>query len=197
MCGPDGSNDAGSDSDDRPSAVAIERPSVAIVDAVVDLWVALAAGQRAYDSHILPEANRDVVRETLAQRAVTGELRVAMAGGDVVGFVTFGLERGSYEQDATRGVVRNLYVRPAHRGHGVGSDLLAAAEAALEDAGATVVALEAMAGNDRAREFYRERGYTAHRVQFEKSTGVASRGATKQGSGTRPPDENDTHSKED
>ncbi|GGJ02621.1 GNAT family N-acetyltransferase [Halobellus salinus] len=171
--------------------VEIERPDPGDVDAVVDLWVALASDQRRYDSHIRPEPNRGVIRDTLARHAVTGELRTARHDGDVVGFVSFELERGAYESDETRGIVRNIYVDPGYRDRGIGGALLGAAETALADAGATVVALEAMAGNDSAQGFYRRRGYAPHRVQFEKPLdGEAATG---------PPDaeENDTHSKED
>jgi ribosomal protein S18 acetylase RimI-like enzyme len=200
--GPDAEEGDPADDDGHASPIRICRPEVADVDALVDLWLALASDQRAYDSHILPEANRDVVRDTLAQHVVTGGIRVAKRGDDVVGFVTCSLEHGSYEQDATRGVVRNVYVRPEYRSRGVGSDLLAAAEAALNAAGATVVALEAMAANDRARAFYRERGYEPHRIQFEKPLDGASAVGSEGGDDSEASPEsasieNDTHSKED
>lgn len=176
----------GSDAEAAP--VTIERPEPSEVDALVGLWVSLASNQRTYGSHILPEPNRGVIRDTLARHAVTGGLRAARHSDEIVGFVSFELERGAYESDETRGVVRNVYVDPEYRGRGIGGDLVSAAEAALADAGATVVALEAMAGNERARGFYRRRGYTPHRVQFEKPLdGDAATGA----------EENDTHSKED
>ena len=158
------------------STVSIERPDLAAVDALVDLWVALASEQQAYDSHILPEANRAVVRDALAEHAVAGGLRVARCEGDVVGFVTFDIERGAYEQDEKRGVVRNVYVEPMYRGAGVGTDLMDAAESSLRADGATVVSLEAMAANRAARRFYRERGYRPHWVQFEKAVGGSSDG---------------------
>ena len=171
--------------------VSIDSPDLDAVDALVDLWVALASDQRAHDSHVLPDENRAVVRDTLARHAVTGGIRVARRDGDIVGFVTFGIERGAYEQDETRGVVRNVYVDPTARGDGIGTALMDAAESSLRAAGATVLSLEAMAANRRAREFYRERGYEPHRVQFEKP---ADGGAV---TASDPPAENDTHSKED
>ncbi|MFA1612025.1 GNAT family N-acetyltransferase [Halobellus rubicundus] len=213
---PDGSE--GSGRDDREPTVAIERPDVSEVDALVDLWIALATGQRAHDSHLLPEANRATVRDTLARHAVTGGVQVARRDGEIVGFVTFGPEEGAYEQDVTRGVVRNVYVRPAYRGEGIGAELMDVAESALESAGATVVSLEAMAANERARAFYRERGYAPHRIQFEKAVGAegadpdgetdtdsrASDSESDSDAGSAPPpspnpaaEENDTHSKED
>ena len=179
------------DPDDRPDdapPVSIEPVDAVAVDALVELWVDLAAGQRSHGSRILPEPNREAVRDTLARHAVAGGLRVARCDGEIVGFVSFALERGAYESDGTRGIVHNIYVDPDHRGRGVGSDLLSTAEAELADAGASVVALEAMAANDRARRFYRARGYAPHRVELEKSVA---------GAGSASPGENDTHSKED
>ncbi|MGQ4555139.1 GNAT family N-acetyltransferase [Halobellus sp. GM3] len=201
-------------------SIAIERPDVTAVEDLVDLWVALASDQRAHDSHVLPEENRAAIRETLARHAVTGGIRIARSGDETVGFVTFGLERGSYEQDVTRGVVHNVYVAPEHRNAGIGSALMDAAETALRAGGATVVSLEAMARNERAREFYRERGYRPHRVLFEKPVGSGQSVSDSEPSdGASAPDrrgeqsdagqadtgsadgesvvENDTHSKED
>lgn len=173
---------------DNPRSVVIEAVDAAAVEALVELWVELAAGQRSYGSHILPEANRESVRDTLARHAVAGGLRAARCDGDIVGFVNFGLERGAYESDETRGIVHNVYVDPDYRERGIGDDLLAVAESELVDAGASVVALEAMAANDRGRRFYRRRGYSPHRVELEKRVDGTDSGA---------PGENDTHSKED
>jgi ribosomal protein S18 acetylase RimI-like enzyme len=176
------------------STVSIERPDLAAVDTLVDLWVALASEQQAHDSHILPEANRAVVRDALAKHAVSGGIRVARCEGDVVGFVTFDIERGAYEQDEQRGVVRNVYVEPPYRGAGVGTALMDAAESSLRAAGATVVSLEAMAANRAARRFYRERGYRPHRVQFEKGVDGSSDGTgnSPDGSGSAANDNRDT-----
>jgi ribosomal protein S18 acetylase RimI-like enzyme len=138
------------------------------LDGLVGLWVALAADQRPHGSHVRPDPNRAAAREGLARRVVGGGVRVAEAGGDLVGFVSFEVETGRYKLDVDRGVVEDLYVVPAHRDAGVGGRLLDAAEAALRAAGADAVRLEAMADNDGARRFYERRGYRPHRVAFEK-----------------------------
>ncbi|WP_135830023.1 GNAT family N-acetyltransferase [Halorussus halobius] len=157
--------------------VAVEPGRVGDADGVADLWVALAADQRRYGSHLLADENREVVREAFARDAVAGELLVARAppanddqsNGGIVGFATFGVESGRYDTDAVRGVVENVFVVPDRRGEEVGADLLAAAECRLADAGVDVVALEAMADNEAARRFYRRHGYSPHRVKLEKS----------------------------
>ncbi|MFB6105761.1 MAG: N-acetyltransferase family protein [Halobacteriaceae archaeon] len=148
------------------------------VDDVVDLWVALVADQRAHGAHLLAEPNRTDARRFVAQSVAAGNTFVATVGGRVVGFVSVHVESGVYDQDAVRGVVDNVFVRPASRNRGVGSALLDEAERHLREEGADVLALSALADNEAARRFYRERGYEPHRVVMERG-------------------ESDTHSKED
>ena len=149
------------------------------VDAVADMWVALADEQRAHGSHLLAAENRGQARALVAQYVHADGVAVATRGGVRVGFVMFHAETGLYEADATRGVVDNLYVRPDQRGGGVGSALLDHAEDALRERGADVLAVEALADNEAARRLYESRGYATHRVTLERSA------------------ESDTHSKDD
>lgn len=158
--------------------VTIDAPGADVAGAVTDLWVALAAGQRQHDSHILPEANRARIRERILRHAVNDTLLVAREE-DLLGFATVEREGGSYAQDSTRGIVTNLYVRPESRGEGVGAALLDAAEDRLRELGVGAVALEVMADNEDARQFYGRAGYDPHRVELQK------------------PVESDTHSKGD
>ncbi|MFB6235942.1 MAG: GNAT family N-acetyltransferase [Halopenitus sp.] len=138
------------------------------VDAIVDLWVDLASDQRQHGSHVRAESSRSAVRETVGRQVVTGYVTVARDDDAVAGFVMASIDRGGYDQDVQRGVINAIYVRPEFRGEGVGSDLLQAAENTLAEAGADVVALEAMAANADARRFYRTHGYEPHRVELEK-----------------------------
>jgi ribosomal protein S18 acetylase RimI-like enzyme len=148
------------------------------IDTVVEQWTRLAAGQREFRSHIHAEANRTQIRESIVRHTVSDTLLVAEID-QIVGFVMYTVETGSFEQDATRGIVENLYVTREHRQEGIGSQLLGAAETRLAERNVDSVALEVMAANDAARRFYRDHGYTPHRLEFEK------------------PVENDTHSKGD
>ncbi|WP_411966781.1 GNAT family N-acetyltransferase [Haloferax sp. YSSS75] len=162
------------------------------LDVLSDLWVELARGQRAFGSHLHADENRAMVRASMARHVTFDGILVARAEttstpdgaspdapDDVLGFVMFEVEMGTYEQDVTRGTVSNLFVRPDRRGEGVGSRLLEAAEDKLRDVGADVVSLDVMAANESARRFYRRHGYRPHRIELEKSM------------------QNDTHSKED
>lgn len=170
-----------------PPGVTVESAVLDDLDPLVEMWVTLARGQRAYDSHLEPEGNRTAVRTALAHHVVGDGVLVARDdsreanGGEksLAGFVMFGVEQGDYEQTVVRGVVHNLFVAPSHRGQGIGSELLGRAEEALTDIGAEVFSLEAMARNEGARRFYERHGYHLHRVELEKSA------------------QSDTHSKED
>ncbi|WP_435194052.1 GNAT family N-acetyltransferase [Natronomonas sp. EA1] len=148
----------------------IETPDTADADALAELWVALADGQRAFGSHLRADANRDAIRESFLRHIVTDTVRVAREDDAIVGFVTVSIERGRFEQDATRGIIENLYVVPEARGEGVGSALLAAGEDAVSAAGADVIALDVMAENEDARRFYDRHGYRSHRVELEKQS---------------------------
>ncbi|MFQ3319762.1 MAG: ribosomal protein S18 acetylase RimI-like enzyme [Natronomonas sp.] len=152
-----------------PADVSIEAAESDDASAFADLWVDLAADQRQHGSHLRPSANRGRIREAMLQHVVTDTVLLAERDGDIVGFVTFGRESESFEQDVTRGLVHNIYVTAGHRGEGIGSALLAAAEETLAERGVDSVALQAMAANDEAREFYRRHGYDPHRIELEKA----------------------------
>jgi ribosomal protein S18 acetylase RimI-like enzyme len=170
------------DRDAAPPDVVVERGETDDAEAVADCWVALARDQKAYGSRLYADRNRSAAREAALRHAVTGGLFVARrvederpAGpddeGDVLGFVTASPASGEFVEADERGAVRNLYVRPAERGRGIGTALLAAAEAHLEAQGVAVVSLEVLAGNEAARRFYRRHGYADHRMELRKSVG--------------------------
>lgn len=147
----------------------ISQPQTSAVDQLTAYWVELAANQRQYGSRLLPEENRHEVAETIARHIVTDGLLAAREDGDILGFVMYKTEDGRYIQDEQTGVIVNLYVRPASRNEGVGSELLAAAEAKLAEAGVDTISLEVLAANDAARRFYTRHGYGPHRVELAKS----------------------------
>ncbi|SDQ65446.1 GNAT family N-acetyltransferase [Natronobacterium texcoconense] len=163
--------------------IEIEPATADEIDAVTKLWVRLARDQRQYDSYVRADENRETMRETLAAHAASGGLLVARDDGALVGFVSFSIERGTIELDATRGTLSNLYVEPAYREHGVGTALLERAEATLAEQDVDVMILEVMSDNETARRFYRDRGYETFRVTMERSLEDRS--------------QNDTHSKEE
>jgi ribosomal protein S18 acetylase RimI-like enzyme len=167
-------------------AVEIVTPETTDAEAIVECWVDLAREQRSFGSDLASEDNREAIHATVLTHIVADEALIASSvpGQDeetapsIVGFVTFEAETGRYEETVERGIVHNLYVRPAYRDAGIGSRLLERAESALAERGVEVVTLDAMATNEAARRFYERADYDPHRVTLRKSL------------------ESDTHSKE-
>lgn len=151
------------------SGVIVERPTMRDADTIVDLWVALAAGQREHGSHLTAAENSDRIRESISRQIALQELHVARDGDRIVGFVMYTIEGSTFERTADRGLIQNIYVVPEYRGEGIGARLLDTAESELTRAGADVLGLEVMAENERALDFYREHGYETHRHTLEKS----------------------------
>jgi ribosomal protein S18 acetylase RimI-like enzyme len=118
---------------------------------------------------LLAGANREAIAATVLTHIVADETLVARRDDVIAGFVTFEAATGRYEEAVDRGIVHNLYVRPADRNEGLGGRLLAAAEDRLAEQGIEVVSLEVLADNEAARRFYRRAGYQPHRLTVEKS----------------------------
>jgi GNAT superfamily N-acetyltransferase len=72
----------------------------------------------------------------------------------------------SVEHRGLMGEIDEFFVQPQARSHGVGAQLLAAAEADLERRGAVRLQLQIGAGNARGRAFYERHGY-ALRAGYE------------------------------
>jgi ribosomal protein S18 acetylase RimI-like enzyme len=81
-----------------------------------------------------------------------GETDVAVADGQVIGFVRYGVKPDG-------GYVFGLYVHPARAGQGVGRALLRHAERRLRERGAEAVSLHVFEANERARRLYTKAGY--------------------------------------
>jgi ribosomal protein S18 acetylase RimI-like enzyme len=105
---------------------------------------------------------RHVFRETFedAQRGRRIML-VALAEGEMVGqvFVQLSSSDLHFADGATRGYLYALRVRPVWRGRGVGTRLIAAAEAALRERGFTTAVIAAAKENAGALRLYEQLGY--------------------------------------
>ncbi|MDT7788818.1 MAG: hypothetical protein QOF58_7237 [Pseudonocardiales bacterium] len=90
-------------------------------------------------------------RETFEPRALehVHHTTVATVNGEVAGFVM-----------VVGDEVEQVYVSAGHRGSGVASALLTAAEQAVAANGHSVAWLAVVAGNTRARHFYERQGWT-------------------------------------
>jgi GNAT superfamily N-acetyltransferase len=122
-------------------------------------WQAAYRGLMAdayLDALSVEERAADWRRRLLGRDAERGRFTlVADHGGAVLGFVRLGPD----PDDAAAGFVFLLYVLPRRWRGGVGTALMAAAEAALRDGGFASAALGVLEANERARRFYERRGW--------------------------------------
>jgi ribosomal protein S18 acetylase RimI-like enzyme len=84
---------------------------------------------------------------------------LACADDEVVGFVSVGPTRDDDAGTVPTGEVTGIYVVPAWWGAGVGTALMAAAQAMLTDAGCREATLWVLRDNVRARRFYERTGW--------------------------------------
>jgi ribosomal protein S18 acetylase RimI-like enzyme len=103
----------------------------------------------------------------LIERRPEGETDVAVADGQVTGFVRYGRRAATAAQPPAGpppgpgpcGQVFGLYVHPGHAGQGTGQALLRHAEQRLRERGCGSVALHVFEANERARRLYSRAGY--------------------------------------
>ncbi|MBS0380700.1 MAG: GNAT family N-acetyltransferase [Proteobacteria bacterium] len=87
-----------------------------------------------------------------------GALWVADEAGTLTGYLVV-VHVLSLEHGGVMGEIDEFFVRPGHRGGGVGSGLLAAAEAGLRTRGGLRLQLQIAHGNAAARAWYESRGF--------------------------------------
>lgn len=95
--------------------------------------------------------------EYLARAVAAGRLLVATVGDALVGVAQHGLAGDDH-------VIYKLYVDPAHRGSGIGRELIAAIEERLPPT-APRLCVEHVAANRRAGAFYEREGFVVERVE--------------------------------
>lgn len=88
-----------------------------------------------------------------------GQAWIAERDGEAVGYLlacfVFSIEHGGLTAE-----IDEFFLKPGHRGSGLGRRLLEVAEAAFQAAGCTNVALQLGRGNDAGRAFYLRCGYS-------------------------------------
>jgi GNAT superfamily N-acetyltransferase len=93
-------------------------------------------------------------------RLLAGDSMIALLTGEpaiAVALLTF---RPTLWYDGPTAVLDELYVAPAHRGQGLGSALLAAAEDAVQHRGGELLEINVDGEDVDARRFYERHGYT-------------------------------------
>ncbi|WP_267640807.1 GNAT family N-acetyltransferase [Haloarchaeobius amylolyticus] len=141
------------------------------VESVEDVWAAEDVNRAAwrtafadvFSPHVLATggaaASEPYIRSRYAVVRDHPGFVVATEGDDVVGYAYAAWTDTSRFVDDDEAELVELYVHPDHWGQGIGTRLLAAAEAAVP-ADRTSLVLATPAGNDIGRSFYESRGFT-------------------------------------
>lgn len=116
---------------------------------------------------LLDEFNREFDAPTPGVEVLTGRLRRLLAGEAVLALVSGAPAiavalltlRPNVWYDGCVALLDELYVAPEHRGQGIGSILLAAAEAEVVRRGARVLEINVDGADTGARRFYERHGY--------------------------------------
>ena len=134
-------------------------------EAVTAMYGEMGAEHQQYDSQRWALAadsgqkQREHFLRTLADQQNGLALTATDSAGQVVGYLMAGVtEPPPVFRTKRRGQIWDLFVRPAHRGKGLGRRLMEAAVDGLKARGAEDLLLRVSADNEAAIEFYRKLG---------------------------------------
>ncbi|MCW3020454.1 MAG: N-acetyltransferase [Solirubrobacterales bacterium] len=149
-------DDVDADEHEQPAApaTAIRAAGPADVPLLLGLFRELAEYEHL--EHEL-QATEQLLHDALFGENPAAEALIAEHGSDVAGYALFFPTFSSFL--ATQGVwLEDLFVRPAHRGAGVGRELLAAVAARVRERGGGRLEWAALDWNELALGFYRRIG---------------------------------------
>lgn len=161
---------------DRSGSIVIRLASLDDVDALAQVYLSSARHDATLDPEFYTVPDREAVvrdlRETLQLEADADAVRlVAELDGTVVGSAEVELRSPSPGSmlRTERAASVGMAVLEGHRGAGIGSRLMEAAEAWARERGATLMLLDASAANVDALRFYEQRhGYRLRGVLLTK-----------------------------
>jgi len=161
---------------EQPIAVVIRPARPADVGLLLELFGALAEYEHL--EHEL-HATAEQLSEALFGEQPAAEALIAEVGAETAGYALYFPTFSSFL--ATRGVwLEDLFVRPAHRGAGVGRALLAAVAARTREHGGERLEWAALDWNELALGFYRSLGartmgeWITHRLDGDALERVAA-----------------------
>jgi GNAT superfamily N-acetyltransferase len=115
----------------------------------------------------------DQTEEVTRKRAAGGTCLVAVAGGQMIGTITFyepGRLKGClWYQRPDVAVIGQFGVRPDHQGRGIGTGLLREAEMLGISTGSAELALDTSEGADHLTAWYRRKGFRI--IQYAQWSG--------------------------
>lgn len=160
-----------------PSAVTIRPATPADMPAVGRLGALLVELHHAFDAQrFMPATPRtrhgyaSWLGSQLEERSVI--LLVAEREGEVVGYTYSGVEGPDWMSlRGPAGVLHDILVDPAHRGHGIGQMLLEATIAALEARRVPRVVLSTAARNEAAQRMFERAGFRRTMIEMTREQG--------------------------
>jgi GNAT superfamily N-acetyltransferase len=133
----------------------VDTPRVATAAEVASVAELLDAFNLEYDT---PTPGKAVLATRLARLLASGDV-VALLTGDPAVAVTLLTLRPNVWYDGPVALLDELYVAPEVRGRGLGSALLAAAEALTRQRGGELLEINVDGDDTGARRFYERHGY--------------------------------------
>ena len=130
-------------------------------------WDALWAGYVAFYKHELAPAITELTWTRLMNPAEQPYGVVAVAGGEVVGFVHYHFHLSTWSASGYC-YLEDLFVSQAARGKGAGRALIEAVYRAADERGATRVYWQTEASNRQARELYDKVAELTHFIQYRR-----------------------------
>jgi GNAT superfamily N-acetyltransferase len=126
-----------------------------------------AVDDAAKIARLLDAFNREYETPTPGAPILAARLEVLLLREDVIALLTgeppvavaFVTLRPNVWYEGAVAILEELYVAPEHRGHGLGSELLAAVEAETRRRGGEVVEINVDGVDTDARRFYERHGY--------------------------------------
>ncbi|MEA2684453.1 MAG: hypothetical protein QOK05_2781 [Chloroflexota bacterium] len=148
---------------ERSATVDIRPATPDDVGALADIYQASAEHHVRLDPSLYSTPDYLALKERYRKRLPlpeNEEILVAEMDGEVVGWIELVLRAASGQARMIRDVATaeiDVAVLPEYRGHGVGSRLVAAAEAWAVERGAQVLTMQTHVANTDAVRFYQER----------------------------------------
>ncbi len=144
---------------------------------IIGFMAALQEVERAMEPNRRPgpemaAGHYDHLRDWVAQHPAAADL-VAERDGAIAGWLLAGVERdaGLLVPEAARvtGWISDVFVAPAHRGQGIATALIRAAEARFAAHGIRRIEIAAVAGNARAIALYQRLGFAPYELSLGKT----------------------------
>ena len=142
-----------------PTFRAAELADVDLLLAYVQEFYALDAIGIRFDEPVVRRRLTDLIKDP-----GLGRVWLIVDDGEPIGYLvlTFGYSL-EYGRDA---MLDELFIRPSHRGRGVGTAVMLFLEATCRDLGVGAVHLEVGNQNDAARNLYRKADFAIHGTDF-------------------------------